>query len=305
MSLLLDAVSRAKQAQSQDPAMVVTLPGVRRRPRPWHWLWPLPALALGAGLGWWWQPTAAPVVAEVPHSGVALGPQVTLPSPVAMQPRPALEPVALEGLPVVAQREVAQPEATATPAAANSTPVAANGSAQPAPQQVSEPEVDPAVQRAFETALAQVGGELLPAMSEVEAVPTPEPQVMETVQVVADAELPEELEPLSFELQQALERAQQQVATQQARQRAGNVSGSEVPKLGQMPWAFQKQLPDLEVTAHVYASTPDKRWVRANGRELQEGDEAAPGLTISEILPNEIVLEMDQQRFRIPALGTL
>ncbi|WP_298441484.1 general secretion pathway protein GspB [uncultured Ferrimonas sp.] len=111
--------------------------------------------------------------------------------------------------------------------------------------------------------------------------------------------------------------AKQQQALQQALADAGMDSPAAIaattpplqpkaiPKLGQMPWSFQKRLPDLDVTAHVYASEANKSWLRANGRELQEGDEAAPGLRIKRILPNEIVLEMDNQAFRIPALGSL
>ncbi|MFI3246338.1 MAG: general secretion pathway protein GspB [Ferrimonas sp.] len=83
------------------------------------------------------------------------------------------------------------------------------------------------------------------------------------------------------------------------------VADEQIPKLGQLSLSFQKQLPDLEISAHVFATEPTKRLVRANGRELQEGDEAAPGVKIKEILPNEVVLEMNQQAFRVPALGRL
>ncbi len=83
------------------------------------------------------------------------------------------------------------------------------------------------------------------------------------------------------------------------------VADEQIPKLGQLSLSFQKQLPDLEISAHVFATEPTKRLVRANGRELQEGDEAAPGVRIKEILPNEVVLEMNQQAFRVPALGRL
>ncbi|MBY5993701.1 general secretion pathway protein GspB [Ferrimonas balearica] len=267
MSLLLDAVKRARhsEAAQHDPALAPELPTRRKPARPWIWSLPLVTLAVGAAAGW-----ASVVLTANPNDTAAAPPEappytlagrVNLPLPTAVVSTPASERVPLDDLPVVVER----------PSAPADTPVR-----QPAPEPqpqlaaASEPvaQADPALLAAFEQALAEMGDDVL----------TPQPRLAQPV------ESPLDLQP------------DPGVTT---------VPAAEVPKLGQMPWAFQKRVPDVAITAHVYATNPADRWLRANGRELQEGDEAAPGLTVSEILPNEVVLEMDGERFRIPALGSI
>ncbi|MBY6017961.1 general secretion pathway protein GspB [Halomonas denitrificans] len=269
MSMLLDAVRRSRQLESQDPALAPVMPGRRKRVVPWHWGLPVVTLAVGAALGYLTlpgQPNSAPV-AEAQPPQLTLAQTVSLPVPTPLQtspvrsqpaPKPTLAQVtevAIEGVeqPIEVSRDAES--------AARSEPVA----------EPTAEATNPALLAALEQALADMGEDTLIESNRA----TPVVDERDTLVVEAPAQPP------------------------------AQVRSEDLPKLGQMPWAFQKRLPDVEITAHVYATDPANRWLRANGRELQEGDEAAPGLTVAEILPNEVVLEMDGERFRVPALGSL
>lgn len=260
MSMLLDAVRRARQADTQDPALAPVMPTRRPRRRPWHWGLPVLNLAIGAAVGYLTLPGAqeTPMVVSQP-SPLELAERRPLPIPTPLdEARPQ---------PPLATQTVAVP-GVATPVEVALAPDAVASAGGIVPETADLPEemqTNPALLAALERALADMGedGDL----ETLTAAPAPQ-----------KAAPPPAEEPVASE---------------------------NLPKLGQMPWAFQKRIPDVEITAHVYATDPNSRWLRANGRELQEGDEAAPGLTVAEILPSEVVLEMDGQRFRVPALGSL
>lgn len=59
------------------------------------------------------------------------------------------------------------------------------------------------------------------------------------------------------------------------------------------PLNVLKKVPDLIITGHIYSSVADKRSVSMNGHDWQEGDFIAPGLTLSEITPSGIVVEIE------------
>ncbi len=75
-----------------------------------------------------------------------------------------------------------------------------------------------------------------------------------------------------------------------------------IPKLGELPYALQAQVPDFSIVAHVYASSPQKRWLNVDGVELQQGDSIAGGIKIIEIRPRDVVMEMAGTQFRVPAI---
>ncbi|GAA4899929.1 general secretion pathway protein GspB [Ferrimonas pelagia] len=320
MSLLLDAVSRHRHDQAQqggvDPALLAALP-VNKPMRRFRGIWisPLLALMVGGALGWVSWPSASPASQVAPPAAVSLAGRIALPLPVDLQAASA-SPASVEVAPAPALAADAAGAVT-SPEVAASTAVTRPSVEAEAP---TEPETSPALQRAFEAALADLNIEPeAPVEPEVPqsalqqalaaALAQSELAEAETTPTAAQSEPESEPVPaLSFELQQKLLQAQRDVAAAQrqpAQPAERTVEPTAIPKLGQMPWAFQKRLPDLDVTAHVYATRPEDRWLRANGRELQEGDEAAPGLIVTEILPSEIVLEMDEQKFRIPALGSI
>ncbi|MGI2857884.1 general secretion pathway protein GspB [Shewanella algae] len=76
----------------------------------------------------------------------------------------------------------------------------------------------------------------------------------------------------------------------------------EVPPYGGLPAGLQLQVPEFEISAHVYASEPSKRWLNVEGAELQEGDSIKGQLKIVEIRPRDVVLEIQGQKFRVPAI---
>lgn len=76
----------------------------------------------------------------------------------------------------------------------------------------------------------------------------------------------------------------------------------ELPPYGGLPAGLQLQVPEFEISAHVYASEPSKRWLNVEGAELQEGDSIKGQLKIVEIRPRDVVLEIQGQKFRVPAI---
>lgn len=59
------------------------------------------------------------------------------------------------------------------------------------------------------------------------------------------------------------------------------------------PLDVLKKVPDLIITGHIYSSVADKRSVSMNGYDWQEGDLIAPGLTLSDITPDGIIVDID------------
>lgn len=65
---------------------------------------------------------------------------------------------------------------------------------------------------------------------------------------------------------------------------------------------IQQQIPPLQFDAHVYASAPAQRWVKVNGKTLQEGQWVTADIRIREITPHYVLLEYRQQLFSVAAL---
>ncbi|GGA81789.1 hypothetical protein GCM10011369_24720 [Neiella marina] len=78
---------------------------------------------------------------------------------------------------------------------------------------------------------------------------------------------------------------------------------NEVEPLTRKSQAFQNSVPTMEFSAHSYSSDPSKRMVKVNGSEIQEGDWINDSVQIVAILPNKVVMEMQGQRFSLPALS--
>ena len=76
----------------------------------------------------------------------------------------------------------------------------------------------------------------------------------------------------------------------------------ELPKYGQLPAGIQLQVPEFNINAHVYSSDPNNRWLNVDGAELQEGDTIGGKLEIVEIRPRDIVLAIQGTQFKVPAI---
>lgn len=79
-------------------------------------------------------------------------------------------------------------------------------------------------------------------------------------------------------------------------------SNQQIPKYGDLPASVQLQVPEFNINAHVYSTEPSNRWLSVDGVELQQGDMIKNKLTIVEIRPRDIVLEIDGEQFRVPAI---
>lgn len=79
-------------------------------------------------------------------------------------------------------------------------------------------------------------------------------------------------------------------------------SADTLPKYGQLPAGVQLQVPEFTILAHVYASSPDNRWLNVDGAELQQGDMIGGVLRIVEIRPRDVVLEVAGTEFKVPAI---
>ncbi|MCL1043990.1 general secretion pathway protein GspB [Shewanella electrodiphila] len=79
-------------------------------------------------------------------------------------------------------------------------------------------------------------------------------------------------------------------------------SKDEIPSYGQLPASVQLRVPEFNIQAHVYSSAAENRWLNVDGEELQEGDSIQGSLNIIEIRPRDVVLEIDGEKFKVPAI---
>ena len=75
------------------------------------------------------------------------------------------------------------------------------------------------------------------------------------------------------------------------------------PRIDQISPLLQNQLPGMSFSVHIFASEVQDRWVRVNGRRLEEGDFIANDLQIIEIQPEKVVLNFRGEKFTINALS--
>lgn len=65
----------------------------------------------------------------------------------------------------------------------------------------------------------------------------------------------------------------------------------------------RQQIPALRFDAHVYATTASQRWVKVNGKTLQEGQWVTADIRIKEITPQFVLLQYGSQLFSMAALS--
>lgn len=73
--------------------------------------------------------------------------------------------------------------------------------------------------------------------------------------------------------------------------------------IGSLDATLQRQLPRLKFEAHVFATQPAQRWVKVNGKSLQEGQWITADVRLREITPQYVLLEYGQQLFSMRALS--
>jgi general secretion pathway protein B len=76
-----------------------------------------------------------------------------------------------------------------------------------------------------------------------------------------------------------------------------------LPTLWDLPYSTRKDIPELELTMHVYSDDAADRFVVIKGERHVEGDDLGDGVMLREIRPDGMVLELKGQRFVYPRAG--
>ncbi len=71
------------------------------------------------------------------------------------------------------------------------------------------------------------------------------------------------------------------------------------PLLQEMPQDFQRALPPLAVTIHVYSHDQSQRILFINNREYRQGGEIERGIRVEDIVPDGVVLSFRGERFKL------
>lgn len=76
----------------------------------------------------------------------------------------------------------------------------------------------------------------------------------------------------------------------------------DIPRVDQLPARLLTRLPTMSFSAHMYASQPQDRWVRVNGKQLSEGDWIDDRVQIVAIESQRVILAIDGEQFSMSAL---
>jgi len=270
MSLLMDAL-KVQQQQDVMPAAPVPAAATSTSQQGWKMLALLLLMLVGILMGFlladWWQqrqqPVAIPVVPATPAQIVG--------DIMAVKAAPA---------PEVPPIEEPQLLVSALP----------GGGKQAKVQQHSSSDAE------MLAAEALTGQDDFVAEAEM-AMADPDEEVLELPAQLPEltaADVPDELK-RKFEL--ALAQTDQLPAHQRITESAA--PARDIHSLDEL---LKRQIPPLRFEAHGYASTPEQRWVKVNGKDLQEGQWVTADIQIKEITAQYVLLQMGRQLFSMEAL---
>lgn len=319
MSILLDAVTRAKQQQlddNLDPVLAPRFPVETPAAFPWLpiALAVVAALAVGGALAFAWQlwqvqspaivPTSTPqvsavdtrksVINEAVVKDPAIEPEVRVAGRAAL---PIAQPLPMPQYSApVAQQPQPQPNDTTTAAVPTS-------SAQPQPQETASVAADDGNEPIILGAQPNQRG--LQALKELKS----EVQTAADENGLEDQPQPaqDDQQALIAKFQAALSEVERRNAidkpiTPTDEQPVQKLQNLQYPSYGNLPASLQLQVPEFNITAHMYATDPAKRWLNVDGKELQEGDKIKGKLKIIEIRPRDVVLDIQGTHFKVPAI---
>jgi general secretion pathway protein B len=282
MSSILDALKKSEAERQRGTPPTLDSPiAFRRRPAPARGrpVWLLPALAVAALAGAWYggllpfsgSSPLAPATSESAEQGAAAAPASTPPD---QAPTAAVEPpVPTPAVPVAA---APPPEASAPPPAQAPDPAgnvpsrgfysggAASTNAIPTPA--------PASPGAVSDAPAEPPAAPTVAAGADQASANPAPFVPAPPSVSGDVARP-----------------------------ADPAAGP--PSVHELPFAVRRELPELNVTMHMFSADPQRRFVLLNGERARDGDTLESGLEVVEIRATEIVLRFQDTEFVLPLRG--
>ena len=90
---------------------------------------------------------------------------------------------------------------------------------------------------------------------------------------------------------------------QSSRNPARRTNDAPAVDISELDISLRQQIPALRFDAHVYATTPSQRWVKVNGKTLQEGQWVTADIRIKEITPQFVLLQQGNQLFSMAALS--
>lgn len=108
---------------------------------------------------------------------------------------------------------------------------------------------------------------------------------------------------VSAELRGKFESALAAADNQPQRRQEINYHDLPAQDISQLDDLLQRQLPALRFEAHVYASDAKQRWIKVNGKDLQQGQWVTADIQVKEILPQYVVLQFNQVQFSVEALA--
>jgi general secretion pathway protein A len=68
------------------------------------------------------------------------------------------------------------------------------------------------------------------------------------------------------------------------------------------PQWYQELVPPLSFSSHIYSSEQAERWVKVNRQIVKEGELITADLRLVMVTPEQVVIEMQQRQFTLPAL---
>jgi general secretion pathway protein B len=300
MSLILEALKKSEQQRrlGEAPTLGSPVHAVRRRRSLLPLVGALAVIALGVG---WWL-SRSPVDTSAPPA-----------APQAAAAKPAAPPADARGVAAAPGKKPAPhfttPATTATPPVAGAaqgpatarmgnavqnpqrndrTAPNANAATTPPPRPLAAPAdakpdtAAPAVADAKAPAAAPAAAPNAPAAAAPAATATPNP----TAAAPAAAATPSTA-----------------AATPAPHAAAPASAEQALPSVWELPYATRKDIPELAMTMHVYASDPSQRFVVIKGDRHVEGDDLGDGITLKEIRADGMVLEYKGQRFVYPRDG--
>ncbi len=143
-----------------------------------------------------------------------------------------------------------------------------------------------------------------PPAPPADVAPPPAPQATAVVPLLAPPPPPAPTKPATPSAEANAPATGQATAAPSNDKTGNSAKGAEsaetLPRLADLSADLKAQLPALNLSGATYAENPALRMLIANGRVVQEGQEAAPGVVLESIGPRSAVLNHRGTRFRVP-----
>jgi len=290
MSLILEALKKSEQQRriGEAPNLGTPIVVARRRRSALPVLAVAIAIALGAG---WYllrdKPDSAPADTKVASAPTAAPPaRDHAPAAAPATAKPAQRPATPAALPPRVT-PVRSPHAADPKTATVAPPVLPVPRAQDRPGSVTPPPVPTAASSAMSSGVGKPHDRPAPP-----GPASPAEQAPKTASNTAPAK-PAAAPAATTPTPAAAAPAAQKPVAQKPAQPA-------LPSVWELPYATRKDLPEIDLTMHVYADTPDDRFVVVKGERHVEGDDIADGVKLKHITADGMVLEFKGQDFTFP-----